>query len=136
MSRRPVRSPREVPCLHPLRLVALRLRPREAVRDRAEVRVVPNGEDEEYSRNLQANARAKRCCKKVKDTAREKDGVVKSGEVVMQEQLAVHEEEWEVVQEPAQCEESADGVVLEHRSCEVDGVSKSQNSQTGQTYNC
>ena len=34
---------------------------------------------------------------------------------MVEEELAGHEEEGEVVQEPSECEESTDGIVFDHR---------------------
>ena len=47
------------------------------------------------------------------DDAEEEDGEVQGGQVVVEEQLAAHEVEGEVVQRPAHEEEAAEAVVFE-----------------------
>lgn len=73
---------------------------------------VPDSDDSEDTGNLQANAGAESRGGEVEDTAREKNCEVKSGEVVVKEQLAAHNEEREIVQAPSDEEEATEGVVF------------------------
>lgn len=75
--------PREVPCLQPLGAVALALRPLVTVREGAEVRKVPDGEDHDRASDLEAHTRAERRRHEVKDTAHKEDAKVEGREVVV-----------------------------------------------------
>lgn len=75
---------------------------------------VPDGEDNKDSGDLQPHPRAQRRRDKVEDRARQQDRKVQSGEVVVQEKLAAHQEEGRIMQHPADEEESTEGVVFDH----------------------
>lgn len=90
------------------------LRPRISIRQRAKLGKVPYCHDREYARDLESDLGLQRRRRKVEYGARQEDRKVKCREVVMQEQLAAHEEEREVVQEVAGKEETTHRVVLDH----------------------
>ena len=99
--------PREVPSLKPLGTPTFRLRPRIAVHERTEVHVVPDRNDQQGSSYLQAHSGTEGRRDKVKDTTRQQNGEVQRREVVMQEKLAIHEIERQIVQCPANEQEAA-----------------------------
>lgn len=73
----------------------------------------PDRNNSKHRRNLQAYPRTDRDCRKIKDRGPEKDGEVECREVVVQEELTSHEEEWRVVQCPSGKEKATKGVVLD-----------------------
>ena len=75
---------------------------------------VPDSEDNKYGGDLQPHARAQRRRDKVKYRARQQDSEIQRGEIMVQEKLSSHEEEWCIVQHPADEEESTEGVVFDH----------------------
>lgn len=107
-------EPSKVPRLKPLRGLALLPRPGPSVCNGAEVDEVPDHNDQQQCGDLQAEAWLQGRRDKIKDTAREKDRKVKSWEVVVQEELTLHDVERKVVQRPAYEEEAAQCVVLDH----------------------
>ena len=106
-------APSKVPRLEPLRTRTLLLRPRVSICQRAKPGKVPYCHDREHGRDLKSNLGLQRRCRKVEYGARHEDRKVERREVVMQEQLAAHEEEREVMQEVTSKEETTQRVVLD-----------------------
>ena len=90
-------SPGEVPRRQPLRLLTLTPRPLSTVCQGTQVDIVPNGNDDENSCDLQTNPRLQVGRDEIEDTAGKENSEIECGEVVVQEQLTTHEEEGEVV---------------------------------------
>lgn len=111
-------SPREIPGFQPFRFVALALCPREAICEWAEVRVVPNSNDEKHSSDLQPSAGSEGERNKIEHSARKQDGEVQSGEVVVQKQLTAHDVEGHIVQSPANEEESTHCIIFHYFCCD------------------
>jgi hypothetical protein len=61
---------------------------------------VINGNDSKDPGNLKPNLRPQGRCGKIKNTAGDKNSKVESGEIVVEEELALHKEKREVVQSP------------------------------------
>jgi len=78
---------------------------------------VPNSQDDQNRRNLQPYTRSQGRRQQVKYSRTEEDSEVQSWEVVMEEKLATHEEEGEVVQKPAHEEKAAQSVIFDNFSC-------------------
>jgi hypothetical protein len=55
-------------------------------------------------------------CHAIKDSTQEKDSEIKSGKVMMEEELTGHQEEGGVVETPTQREESAEAAVFNDNS--------------------
>lgn len=72
----------------------------------------PHGQDQNDGSDLDPRSRPKSRCGIVKDGAEGKNGEPQRREVVMQEELSLHEEERKVMQRPADDEERADFVVI------------------------
>lgn len=53
----------------------------------------------------------------IKDRAEAEDSEVEGRKVVVEEELSLHEEEWQVMERPAEDEETTDFVVISHNSC-------------------
>jgi hypothetical protein len=107
----------KVPVRQPLCTVALRLGPRRAVRERAEVSVHEDDADEEATGDLQPHARPERARCEIEYGAPEQDGEVEGREVVVQEELAAHEEEGRVVQRPSSEQEATQRIILDDLGC-------------------
>jgi len=71
----------------------------------------PYDQDENDTSDLDPSSRSKARGGEVEDSAKGEDRKPKRGEVVVQEELTLHEEEGEVVQRPSDDEERADFVV-------------------------
>lgn len=80
------------------------------------MQVIPHDDHRNHARNLQPNTRFELSRRCVKHGTGHENGKVERGEVVVQEELAGHEEEGEVMQSPASCKESAELVVFNKRS--------------------
>lgn len=105
-------APREVPGLQPLGVVTFGLRPWIAIYKRTKIRIVPYGYDDQQSCDLKAYPGTKGGSNEIEHRTGQQDGEVERREVVMQEELPAHQVEREVVQAPADEEESAQGVVF------------------------
>ena len=105
-------SPGEVPRRQPLRLRTLTPRPLSTVCQGTQVDIVPNGNDDENSCNLQANPRLQVGRDEIEDTAGKENSEIECGEVVVQEELAAHYEERNVMQGPADEEEATYSIVF------------------------
>ena len=79
---------------------------------------MPNRQDNQHSRNLQPHFWPQRRRDQVKHGAREENGEIKRGKVVMQKELSAHEEEWKVVKAPSDEQEPTERVVFHHFGCE------------------
>lgn len=110
-------SPREIPRLQILARLALPLRPRLPIRQRTKVPKRVQHHQDEHHRDLHPPRRLEVLGEQVKDRAEAEDGKVEGGEVVVEEELTLHEVEGEVVECPGGDEEAADLVVGLHRSC-------------------
>jgi len=98
-----------IPSAEQLDTVAFRLRPSIAVRQRGKKPEDDNGQGEKYrgassvdEGALSQTDTGNSGSDEVKDLAESDDGKVQGGEVVMKEELTLHEIEWEVVECPAQ----------------------------------
>lgn len=78
----------------------------------------PDRQDEHHSRNLRPCPWSQSRGDQVEYGTEGQHGEVQGGEVVMQEELSLHEEEGEVVQSPADDQERADFVVVREFGCE------------------
>lgn len=67
----------------------------------------PERKDEDDSCHLNSELWSQCRCRQIKDAREEQDGEIQSWQVVMQEELALHDKEWEVVHNPAKEEEPA-----------------------------
>lgn len=90
---------------------ALLLGPLARIRQRAKLAETVQHKEHIHGRDLHATRGAKVSREKIKHGARAEDGKVQGGKVVVQEELALHEEEGQVVHSPADDEEAADFVV-------------------------
>ena len=106
--------PPKIPRLYPLCPFTLRLGPLAPIRQRAQMRKLPYRKDDEHSRDLQPHPGSQRRRDQVEHGAQEEDGKVERWKVVVEEQLAAHEKEGKVVQEPACKEEPAKSVVFDN----------------------
>ena len=73
--------------------------------------VRPDHENQDHRPDLNTSPRAEARGEVVEHRAEEEDGKVQRGKVVVEEQLALHEEEREEVEAPRDDEEAADLVV-------------------------
>ena len=78
------------------------------------MRKLPYRKDDEHSCDLQSEPGSQRRGDQVKHSAQQEDGKIKGWKVMMEEQLAAHEEEGKVVQEPACEEKPAKSVVFDN----------------------
>ena len=76
------------------------------------MRKLPDRKDDEHSCDLQSEPGSQRRGDQVKHSAQQEDGKIKGWKVMMEEQLAAHEEEGKVMQEPACKEEATEGIVF------------------------
>lgn len=74
----------------------------------------PQSKDEDDCRHLNPELRSQGRSCQIKDAREEENGEVQSWEVVMQEELSLHDEEWDVVHDPAEEEEATKAVVELH----------------------
>lgn len=98
--------PRKIPSLKQFGFRAFGLRPGASISKSAVMLEIPDRNDDENSGNLQSNAGPKGWCQQVKHGTREKDRKIESWEIMMQEKLTAHQEEWEIMKCPANKEES------------------------------
>lgn len=78
----------------------------------------PDRQDEHHRRDLRSRPWPESRGDQVEYGAEGQHGEVQGGEVVMQEELTLHEEEGEVVERPANDQERADFVVICELGCE------------------
>jgi len=74
--------------------------------------IVPDGQDYEDDSDLEANSRAQGRGNNIETSGGEQDSEIKRREVVVEEELASHDEEREVMEGPADEEEAAHGIVF------------------------
>lgn len=77
----------------------------------------PHGDEDENESDLKPELGLQGMSEEVEDGGKEEDGEVESGEVVMEEELALHDEEGEVVKRPAESEETAKSIVEDNGRC-------------------
>lgn len=75
---------------------------------------MPHRENDEYRRNLEANPRTQCGGDEIKHRAEEKDRKVERWEIMMEEELAAHEKEGEIMQRPTDEKEAAKGIIFHH----------------------
>ena len=97
ITKRSDHSPGKVPSLQPFGILAFRLRPGIAVGKRTEVHEIPDGDDDQSCRDLQSDFGTQCRGQEIKNCAREQDGEIKCREIMVEKELALHEEEWEVM---------------------------------------
>lgn len=112
------RLPVEVPMWQILGIDALLLGPLARIRQRAKLAETVQHKDHVDSRDLNPPCLSKVSRKQIKDGTRAQDGKVEGREVVVQEELTLHEEKGKIVQGPADNEEAADLVVYAYSRCE------------------
>jgi hypothetical protein len=105
---------REVPRVKPLSAMTLCFRPWSSICERTKVRVDEDDSKKDNARDLEADAGTEGRGQEVEHRAPEQNREVKSGEIVVQEKLTTHKEEWQVVQRPPNEEETAEGIVLDN----------------------
>ena len=79
---------------------------------------VPDGYDGNDTCDLETDARPEVRCDQIEGSTGEKDGEVKSGEVVVKEQLAAHDPEGEIMHAPPSKEKTAEGIILDDLGCD------------------
>ena len=105
-------SPGEIPSFEPFGTQTLTSSPLSAIYKWREVNKVINGNDSKDPSNLKPDLRSQGRCGKIKNTAGDKNSKIESGEIVMEEELALHEEKREVVQSPTYDQKATNRVVL------------------------
>jgi hypothetical protein len=76
------------------------------------MKVVINDNDSKEGNDQRTNSRAQRCGKEIQNASRKQDCKIKSGEVMVQEQLTLHNEKWKIVKAPSNGEKAADCVIF------------------------
>ena len=61
------------------------------------MQIVINDDNSNESGYQQASLSAQRCGKEIEDRSRKQDCKIKSREIMVQEQLALHDEKWEIM---------------------------------------
>ena len=94
------------------------------IRQRTEIRKRPDRKHEHHRSRLQLDSRPNTRGDVVEHGAEAEDGKVERREIVVQEQLALHEEEGEIVQCPSDEERGADFVVKGNLGCMSAGAQR------------
>ncbi len=94
--------------------LTLFLGPRRTVCQWAEVRISPNCHHNEADSQVQSNALSEAARDEVEYHATEKDREIECREIVMQEELALHYEERNVVKCPSHEKETTHRIVFSH----------------------
>ena len=89
-------------------------RPRVTIRERTEMRKGPDGQRHNDRSDLDPPPRRHRRRQQIEYRHKRKDGEIECGEIVMEEELALHEEEGEIVQCPSENGEPDELVVLDN----------------------
>lgn len=123
----------EIPVLAPpLRTLALTPSPDSGIRQGTQVIPSSDSSQDEDGCDLKTDSRSKERSGEVERDGSQEEGEVEGWEVVVQEKLTLHDEEGEVVKEPAEGEESTDSVVEDDLGCEQKrwaGVSSVQSAR-------
>src|SRR4051812_31995991 len=106
--------PRKVPSTEPLRLLALSFRPFVAIGEGTKLPISQQRKDSDCCCRLDALGPLDSARGQIKDGTETEDGKPECREIVVQEQLAVHEVERQVVQSPSNDKESANLIVGLH----------------------
>jgi len=121
----------EIPIFTPfLCTLTLPSSPHTSVSQGTEVVPSSNCAENEDSRDLKANSRSKERSQEVERNGGEEKGEVEGGEVVVEEELSLHDEEGEVVEEPSDGEESTESIVENDLSWKATKASGRHRAQT------
>jgi hypothetical protein len=112
-----VSLPREIPCPEPLGPFTLAPRPLARIGQRRKVAPAPDDQDQNDRSNLDTCSRSDSRGDEIKHRAKAQHRKPEGGEVMVQEELSLHEEEREVMEGPGNHEESANLVVECSLSC-------------------
>lgn len=103
--------PREIPSPQPLSILTGALSPLSSIRQTTPMIPTPKCKNQNRDSNVCPNFWPERRCGVVKDGAEKKNCKIECGEIVVQEELALHEVEWEVMECPTNDAESANVVI-------------------------